>query len=245
MRLKIRRRQPTSSLHRYKCFCKKCVIENTIKSNKRTPIEAYNNICLALPGSYFSFEKIKTTYTGNRNNVIITCNKHDVDIPIPYNTLYGKINNQFSLMKLCPECIKESNKVFSHYSGENEVISALISNGVDWNDIETQYYIPIYKNNITYIKIDFFIRSKNTFIEFNGEQHYKFIERFHKSYQDFIDQVNRDNWLRGYCNENNIHLIQIPWIDIKRVSNIIIDYLNNNRDTTSNVNPEMLPALIY
>lgn len=48
-------------------------------------------------------------------------------------------------------------------------------------------------------------------IEYNGKQHYEFTPYFHKSNDDFIQQVRRDEDLRNYCKINNIRLIEIPY----------------------------------
>ncbi len=51
-------------------------------------------------------------------------------------------------------------------------------------------------------------------VEFNGEQHYKFIPYFHKDIETFEKQ--RDRLKEEKCNQNNIKLICVPY------------YLNNS-----------------
>lgn len=48
-------------------------------------------------------------------------------------------------------------------------------------------------------------------IEYNGLQHYKKVDYFHKTDEGFLKQLNRDNEVRKYCKENNIILIEIPY----------------------------------
>ncbi len=50
----------------------------------------------------------------------------------------------------------------------------------------------------------------NTFIEYNGIQHYIMQNGFGGKLK-FEAQVNRDNYLRKYCEENNIKLIEISY----------------------------------
>jgi len=69
------------------------------------------------------------------------------------------------------------------------------------------------KNIIVDFYFDF--NGKILIIERNGEQHYEpvcfggiSIERANKNFEK---QVIRDNLLRQYCLQNNIHLVEIPY----------------------------------
>lgn len=46
--------------------------------------------------------------------------------------------------------------------------------------------------------------------EYNGIQHAKFTRMFHRSYEDYLKQIDRDNDKRELCKINNITLIEIP-----------------------------------
>lgn len=48
--------------------------------------------------------------------------------------------------------------------------------------------------------------------ECNGPQHYHFDPFFHRKYQDFVDQQERDFLKKKLCEENNVVLIIIPFI---------------------------------
>lgn len=78
--------------------------------------------------------------------------------------------------------------------------------------------IPIYYKNkilINYVRIDykFVLNGKTYFIEYNGQQHYipiKFWDKTKKeALEKFKKQKIRDKWLRKYCIDNNINLIEI------------------------------------
>ena len=60
------------------------------------------------------------------------------------------------------------------------------------------------------IIVDFYIPDYNTFIEYNGKQHYVPIEYFGGEIQ-FNKQKIRDKELRNYCKENKINLIEIKY----------------------------------
>jgi transposase-like protein len=47
--------------------------------------------------------------------------------------------------------------------------------------------------------------------EFNGIQHYKICERFHKTYNDFEKQLHRDHKKKQACKLENIRLVVIPY----------------------------------
>ena len=63
--------------------------------------------------------------------------------------------------------------------------------------------------------IDFVLVYKDNTIllEYNGIQHYKYLKDtiFHSTYQDFLDQVNRDINVRNYCKLNNYLFIELPY----------------------------------
>lgn len=78
-------------------------------------------------------------------------------------------------------------------------------------------YIPHF--NITKINahakkyiIDAFIPNLNIAIEYNGRQHYEvsgFSSDKNRNEQQYISQINRDNYIREFCNIQNIELIEI------------------------------------
>ncbi|MHA1196789.1 MAG: hypothetical protein ACTSRH_16355 [Promethearchaeota archaeon] len=65
--------------------------------------------------------------------------------------------------------------------------------------------------------------------EFNGIQHYDFPNYFHKTYNEFLEQIKRDNIKVKLCEENNIIIIIIPQtIDMKmNHPEIIQNYIIN------------------
>lgn len=61
------------------------------------------------------------------------------------------------------------------------------------------------------LRFDFYLPKLQTLIEFQGRQHYQYIEYFHKTEQEFTNQQLKDQLKRTYCNENNYTLIEIPY----------------------------------
>lgn len=58
---------------------------------------------------------------------------------------------------------------------------------------------------------DFVIPSVKLVIEAQGKQHYEFSTLFHQYYIDFVNQQNRDQMKRDFCQQNNLTLVEIPY----------------------------------
>lgn len=66
-----------------------------------------------------------------------------------------------------------------------------------------------YKNGKN-LELDGYNPDLNMAFEYNGEAHYKYNKFFHNSYQDFIDQQERDKFKYQKCREMGIRLLIIP-----------------------------------
>lgn len=103
--------------------------------------------------------------------------------------------------------------------GEAEVIKYLKKRNIKF---KKEYKIRCNTEFQKNVYIDFYIPSMNTFIEYNGAQHYKPVELFGGEAQ-FKRQVLRDNWVREYCKKKNIKLIEIPYYqDVKTFLNFYL-----------------------
>lgn len=101
----------------------------------------------------------------------------------------------------CPIC--------SRSKGEQQIIKILNANNIN--------YIYQYEINIdTAINpsgkahIDFYLPDKKIAIEYNGIQHYQPIHFFGGQVK-FNQQQQRDNYVRNYCKENSIKLVEITY----------------------------------
>jgi hypothetical protein len=51
-------------------------------------------------------------------------------------------------------------------------------------------------------------------VEYNGIQHYKYPSAFHKSEEEFYEQLKRDRLKKKLCDDNGVYLIPVPyWVD--------------------------------
>lgn len=63
-------------------------------------------------------------------------------------------------------------------------------------------------------------------VEYNGEQHYKWPNFFHKTQEEFIKQVRRDQLKHELCERNGVYLITVPYnVSHKRIAKFIISQL--------------------
>ena len=95
---------------------------------------------------------------------------------------------------------------------------------LDKNKIEykSEYTIFIGDN---YYRYDFYLQQYNLFIEYDGQQHYEPV-RFHgnnieENMQMFQKVQEHDKIKNKYCEENNIHLLRIPYWETKNIETTI------------------------
>ncbi len=58
---------------------------------------------------------------------------------------------------------------------------------------------------------DFFIPDIKVMVEVHGEQHYKFVKRFHKSQAGFIASKKRDRLKQEWCEINDVVYVELPF----------------------------------
>lgn len=61
----------------------------------------------------------------------------------------------------------------------------------------------------TSLSLDFYNASKKIAIEVQGAQHLKFTSMFHKTKNDFLRQLKRDEKKLNFCRLNNIVLLEV------------------------------------
>jgi hypothetical protein len=61
------------------------------------------------------------------------------------------------------------------------------------------------------LEIDLYNEELKMGLEYQGVQHYKYTPYFHKKYEDFLSQMERDKWKKAKLKELNIKLIEIPY----------------------------------
>jgi hypothetical protein len=60
------------------------------------------------------------------------------------------------------------------------------------------------------LELDCYEESLKLAVEYNGQQHYKYVPYFHKNKEAFYNQMYRDDMKRRLCKENRVNLIEVP-----------------------------------
>ena len=184
----------TAADHKAGKGCLQCAIKSRADKNRLSQ-EEFEVRAKKVHGNKYTYGK----YESAHKNMEMICPKHGIFYCSPHNHLNGCG---------CPIC--------SQSVGENIITTWLNAHEIQFTrqkryDIEglimyVDFYVNI--NNIEYI------------IEYNGEQHYKPIEYFGGE-EEFKKQCFRDEHLRVYCNNNNIRLLEIPYLEKSNINNLL------------------------
>lgn len=105
-------------------------------------------------------------------------------------------NKRLVKLKINSKCPKHKN-----YLGENTVL--LVA--------QKMFDHNFFSAPIKHLKFDMFCKPLNLAIEYDGHQHFKKNDAFHKTKADFNKQVKNDRKKDKYCEEANITLIRVPY----------------------------------
>lgn len=167
--------------------CPICGREN-IKNKQSMGIKEFVKRAREVHNNKYDYSKVE--YVNSRTKVCIGCVQHGDFYQTPNNHLRGQG---------CPKC--------REYKGEAQISEFLKAHNIEF---QTQYPIE-YEGNIKgFTYIDFYLPQHNIFIEYNGMQHYIPVEHFGGELK-FQQQKKRDQYVRNYCIENNIQLLEIKY----------------------------------
>lgn len=108
-------------------------------------------------------------------------------------------------------------------SSKEKIIAKILSDEIGEGQYKTEFSWEWLKNtNGKRMYVDFYIPSKNLVLEYDGEQHFKFVSRFHKTKECFEKQVERDNLKNKLLEEHGIKVVRITYKD-----KITKDYICN------------------
>jgi hypothetical protein len=211
--------KPNDILHydasdvRYKYFgCKVC--------RNRDRIDGYNQIIdNAVTGKLIRL----SSYTSATDPLELRCLKCNYK----WTTTYDNVVHSGAG---CPKCRLKNQKIvedllYLHFS-EFEIIP-----NYRLKESKTHYRRGLI--------IDFLLRKEGIqiFVEYNGQQHYK-PTRFGGIVQsvaeaNFDRQQKRDTWLRVFCKENNVYLLEIPYLlSVAKIEKLLIGSMNDILSTS-------------
>ena len=176
------------------CGCYYCGIEKVVKHNTLSQEEFIKKAYEANPDV-----EVVSKYTGYHNKITLRCKK----------CLYEWTTTAGSFLATGTKCRKCSYT----YKGEDQVIDALNNFGLSFIH---QYKFEDCKDK-KQLPFDFYVEKYNLCIEFDGIQHYE--PRFGED--NFIKTKEHDKIKDEYCDNNNIHLLRIPYWESSHIPEII------------------------
>lgn len=239
----------SSLLNPNRGICPKCRSERLIIRNSKSKEEAILDISNKIDsvkniyGVELEFLGFKEELEGKSidhcisdSHLILRCKLHDITWDTTQFNNFIHTNGVY-----CPSCSRKATM-----SGLEKICEESMNKILPNPKIQTQFHIDNILDTVTnsyrFIRADFYLPDYNTIVEVDGEQHYKYIPKYHeKGYSYYNDRVNRDNCLVRYCKENSISLLRIPWCDISRIDDIIKSFFVDGKDITTKVDPILLP----
>ena len=144
----------------------------------------------------FDFSWILNNYNLYQEKILVKCNKHNTEY-------WSFIGNLLKGAIPCQDCQCQSH-------GEEYVDFWLKNHKIDYKRWYRVDEVSGRHENSCVI-IDFYIPSKNMWIECNGDQHYRYRSKFNRTLEGYNNQLRRDRNVREYCRTNGISLIEIPY----------------------------------
>lgn len=167
--------------------CPRCRLVKISNKNRKTQDEFIKQATKVHNNKYY-YNNVN--YIRDNVKVIITCPIHGDFWQTPSNHLQGHG---------CPKCNTSKGELFiEKYLTKHNIL------------FERQYCIPTIINPSGLAYIDFYLPDYNTFIEYNGRQHYIPIKYFGGELE-LEHQKNRDNYVKDFCKDNNYMLVEIPY----------------------------------
>ena len=163
-------------------------------------IEDANTIAISNNGICLS-----DTYINNKTNLLWKCNKCS-------NEWYARFD-RVSCGTWCPKCnMSKGERLISKYLERNNVV------------YEIEWFIPKGRKK----RFDFYLLDLNTFIEFDGVQHFQIYKRYTKTIEDLHKHQEFDIEKTQWAIDNGYRIIRIAYDQINNISDILDNQLYNS-----------------
>lgn len=143
-----------------------------------------------------------TDYINAKTNIKVRCNDCGFIRTVKPTTI---IRNGY-----CPKCGKNKS------TGEQKIEQWLIQNSIIY---ERNKYFKDWDIGLHYF--DFFLPDLNLVIEYNGRQHYVYIEHFHKNYDNFLYRQNKDLIKKKEALDKGLNYLSIKYVVLKDIDIIL------------------------
>jgi hypothetical protein len=176
-----------SDVKNKKCGCAKC--------GKRLKY-TYEFVQKFLDGK--CIELLSNSYANNKASLELKCKEDKCGYE--WSTSFGHIIKTSST---CPMCARSKNE---------KLTGAYLAKLLSKIEIIPQYAIKTNLSSPKTIYVDFYFELNGIrhIVEYNGIQHYEYVELFHNNdMHAFEKQLKRDKWLYDYCRDSGIKLIVI------------------------------------
>jgi len=160
------------------------------------------------------YELLSDKYINGKEKVLI---KHK-----SCGNIYSVRPKDFLKGRRCPKCRVSYN--------EKRIEEFLKNNMIEF---KSQWKINI-EGLIRPLRADFYIKSYNIIIEYDGEGHY--LPIFGEVELDI--QKKRDELKNSFCKENNIHILRIPYWEKNRIEEILIEQFLDRSTTIENTSKD-------
>lgn len=94
------------------------------------------------------------------------------------------------------------------------------------NNLNIQFQTEYIFQDLPQRRFDFYLPQLNICIEYDGKQHYDYVNTWHKTIENFNQSIERDKEKNQYCLIHNIPLIRISYTDYDELNeNYILNIL--------------------
>ena len=114
--------------------------------------------------------------------------------------------------------------------GELKIAEVLDKNNIDF--IQEHSFADLVSKKGNRLRFDFFISDFNLVIEYQGQHHYRPVNKHRRAQRTHKLAVLHDSLKMQYCDRNHIRILRIPYENydrIEEVLNIIINAFNKNK----------------
>ena len=164
--------------------CKKCGRESTSKRLAKT-VEAFVEESRIVHGCEYGYTR--STYINIGTKLIITCKKHGDFRQTPATHLRGSG---------CPKC-------------KNSKLEKVALDVLRYSSVKHKKHFRF--SELGRLSYDFYLPKHKILIEMDGEQHFRFVEYFHRNQKGWLKQQYRDQEKDKFARRNGYTLIRIPY----------------------------------